>query len=157
MDHSPWLHNDLSEAHPGVLNGEIVVELGAIDKAIMLAIGDLANQSSDDLSDKASFLLVDISVHYPILIVRHLPHLIRAMALYIHRHSRRLSGEPLMSQGFGSGSVKVTFSIAPPKLVMASKLHAAWVKSMRSLHTKGLNESIDAIVRKICAREGLSF
>ena len=161
MDYSPWLHYDASDAHPGVFICESLVDLGAVDKAIMLAITDLESPSSVALVTQASSLLIDISTHYPILMLRHLPNLIRAMVLYIHRQSKRLPSqhpvEPLMSQGYGSCSVKVTFSVASRKDVMASQLHATWLKCLKSINTKGLNESIDAIIRKICAREGLSL
>ena len=160
MECSPWLYHDLTDVHPGIFNSEVVVELNAVEKAIMLAIEDLANPTTVDLSNQASSLLVDISSHYPILMLRQLPLLLRAMIHHIHRRSKsaqsQLPEEPLLSQGFGAGPLKITFSVAASKEVKASNLHITWIKCMKSINLKGLNENVDTIIRKICAREGLS-
>lgn len=161
MDFSPWLYGEMPEIVSTSLNSEMCVEISTIDKSIMTAIEDLASASDENSTLKANSLLLEVSSHHPLLILRHAPLLLRILTVHMFRLNKRVQSESkddtLTATAYGSGAVKIAFNIAPQSALRSSLIWQTWLKCMKTINTRGLNEGIDTVLRKICARQGLMY
>jgi hypothetical protein len=143
------------------------IEYSALDTAVVLAIEDLSAPIDDRAAAKATTILVDICQLHPLVFLRHFPVYVKKLAHFIGRTKLRATAsgtlpkdEILVAVGFGSKpseTCKVHISTATIAATRSSVLWATWIKCMRAVNAKSLNESIDSALRKFASSCGLFY